>query len=190
MTESSLSPDLREAYLQLEVAVRRLSDRVCAPYCSVCTAVCCRAHLCGEARESAFLKSVAPPDEAALFHRETGYLGPSGCRLVAGRPPVCAEYICSPMERDLGPERAYAVLALGKVLPWVGQRALGHRHLVVLDAAQLPRVNARRLRVRLELAWTLVRAVERFLDGAPLDRDALRPVFPVPPGLQRAAAEQ
>ena len=142
---------LRE-YQRFEAAVRQQIATFCDPHCSVCDTVCCRPEYCRENLDSPFLSLVSsktPPKSDYCAAR--GWLTSTGCALSAGRPPVCYQFNCSPIIAALtNDQQRYFMRVLSNLIPHLGMRALGDRHLVeILDAAQLKRIKITRFRKRL-----------------------------------------
>ena len=165
-------------YGRLEQQVRIQMERCCRASCSRCRRVCCRAHFCTETRESAFLKRVAgrfPPK--AEFDPKYGWLSPAGCTLVAGRPPVCYEFLCNdiPDAVSMDIHRRHAMLALSMLITHVGRRAIGGRHLVEATRdADLRRIHPQRFMARMDDAEAALADVSAVLDGMQPDRAAAR----------------
>ena len=164
-------PTLVDRYGRFERQVREQMERRCRPQCSQCRRVCCRIHFCTESRESVFLDRVVrrfSPD--ASWDPLHGWLSSGGCSLVAGRPPVCYEFICRDISDALssGPDRGHALRTLGMLLTHVGKSAVGGRHLVTATGeAQLNRIRPDRFMARLEQAQAALQAAAAMLDGRP-----------------------
>jgi hypothetical protein len=156
-------------YGLFEQRVRQWTEGWCQPSCSVCRHVCCRAHYCIETRQSVFLASVAgrfPP--RSLFSHIHGWLGPTGCTLVAGRPPVCYEFVCRPIVDAVAgdPLRHHALLVASMVMTHVGKRAIGGHHVVeATQAADLKRIKTERFLTRLNEAEAAFDLATDLLDG-------------------------
>ncbi|WP_155316421.1 hypothetical protein [Desulfosarcina alkanivorans] len=162
-----------DRYGQLEQRVCQQMTRFCRPFCSVCRQVCCQSHFCLETRESTFLGQVVrcfPPQ--SVFDPSRGWLSATGCTLVAGRPPVCYEFLCRSISGAVSatPDHHHALLALSMVMTYVGRRAVGGRHLVeVTHPPDLNRINPDRLGARLHDAKDAALASAAVLDGRPSD---------------------
>jgi hypothetical protein len=169
---------LIDRYVHFEQRVRRWTERWCRPFCTVCPKVCCRFGFCIESRESAFLTRVAgrfAPRSA--FSATRGWLSATGCCLVAGRPPVCYEFLCRDIWQTVAgdPNRRHALLTASMVVSYVGRRAIGGRHLVeALDADDLKRISTARVMTRLDEAGEAFRAAVRILDGRSADAGDLK----------------
>jgi len=134
-----------DTYGRLEKEVQDCMTQHCAGRCSRCAQRCCRPHFCREALESPFLIQVrirfAPE---VPWYEDRGWLGAEGCRLSAGRPPVCYEFLCDPLIAGLGTSRQRKTLGrLAMLLTTAGKSARGRRHLVELS--DLDRLNHERL---------------------------------------------
>ena len=158
-----------DTYGGFEQRVRQEMERRCRAFCSVCRQVCCRVHFCVEARESVFLKRVARRHSPhAEFDSVHGWLGPDGCRLVAGRPPVCYEFLCRDIPHAMhgDPHRRHAMLTLSMLVTHLGKRAVGGRHLVeVTDETALKRIAGSRFHAHLAQAEAAFEAALGLLDG-------------------------
>lgn len=171
-TESPMIMDIDRVirrYGQFEQRVRQWTETRCRPYCSVCRHVCCRTHYCLETRQSAFLAGVVqrfPPQ--SVFSHTHGWLGRRGCTLVAGRPPVCYEFICRPIVDGVAgdPSRLHALLVASMVVTHVGKKAFGGRHVVeITDPADLARIDPERFLRRLDRAEAAFDLAADLLDG-------------------------
>ena len=162
---------LVDRYGQFEQQVRQQTERWCRRYCSVCRHVCCQAHFCIETRESTFLTLVARRfSDRSVFSPTHGWLTAMGCALVAGRPPVCYEFLCCPISDAVSGDRNrhHALLALSMVITHVGKRLIGGRHLVeATHAADLKRIDPERFMTRLHESEIAFHAVVDILDGRP-----------------------
>lgn len=160
---------LIDAYVGFEQRVRQEMERRCRSFCAVCRQVCCRVHFCVESRESVFLARVASRySPGASFDPVHGWLGPDGCRLVAGRPPVCYEFLCRDIPDALSgdPHRRHAMVTLSMLVSHLGKRAVGGRHLVELtDETALMRIVESRLSANLVQAEAAFKAAVAVLDG-------------------------
>jgi len=156
-------------YGRLEQQVRIQMEQRCRASCSRCKRVCCRIHFCAETRESAFLDRVVRRfSPTAEFDPHRGWLSPAGCTLVAGRPPVCYEFLCNdiPDAVSMDLDRRHAMLALSMLITHAGRRAIGGRHLVEATRdADLSRINTRRFMARLDEAEAALADVVAVLDG-------------------------
>ena len=153
---------LLDDYRALELRVGEVMRAVCAPYCGDCPTPCCRIAICREAGESPFLKAVHGSRQA--FDMKSGYLGTTGCKLGAGRPPVCHAFICGRiMSRQPGEERPYALEVLGDLVGYLGKGVWMKRHLVeAMTDADLRNADRRKFRSRLETAAAAMDILESY----------------------------
>lgn len=166
---------LMAEYTGLERRVRRATREICAPFCRACSKVCCRPDICRDVAESPFLAEVwAMSRPRARFTVSRGFLGRAGCRLEAGRPPVCYSFNCRAiLEGQQSPDQEYALKAISELMVFVGRRALGSRHLVeLIDGDQLARVKPQRVLARVRLAGELLETALIGHAQGVLDQDA------------------
>lgn len=156
------SDALLEDYRAIELRVGRVMQAVCTPFCRVCPTPCCRIAICREAEESPFLRAIHGSRQA--FDPESGYLGATGCKLGAGRPPICHAFICNRiMSQQAGDERRYALDVLGELVGYLGKGVWRRRHLVeALSEADLRAADGRLFRQRLETAATALAVLESY----------------------------
>ena len=158
-----------DRYGRLEQRVRMQMERQCQATCSHCRQVCCRIHFCAETRESAFLQRVVRRfSPKAEFDPQCGWLSPAGCTLVAGRPPVCYEFLCGDIPGALSGDihHRHGMLALSMLITHTGRRAIGGRHLVEATRdADLRRIHPQRFMARLDEAEAALEEVVAVLDG-------------------------
>ena len=158
-----------ERYGEFEQRVRQQMEQRCRPACSVCQNVCCRPHFCEESRQSAFLERVVRRfSPRAVFDKKCGWLSSKGCTLVAGRPPVCYEFLCGDIPDAVSADshRRWAMLALSMLVTHVGRRVFGSRHLVeATSASDLTRIHQARFAARLEEAEAALAEAATILDG-------------------------
>ena len=158
-----------QRYGEFEQRVRQWTEKWCRPYCSVCRHVCCRAHYCDESRQSAFLECVVRQfSPRSVFSPTHGWLGQKGCALVAGRPPVCYEFICRPIADGVAgePLLSHALRVASMVVTHVGQKAIGRHHLVeATRPADLKRIKPERFFSRLDRAEAAFDLAADLLDG-------------------------
>ena len=79
-----------------------------------------------------------------------------------GRPPVCYQFNCNKI-KDAQPDdqHRYIFQVLANLVPHIGKRALGHRHLVeIMDPTQLRRVKLHRFRRRLAEARQALQIIQ------------------------------
>ncbi len=94
--------------------------------------------------------------------RRTRSFASTGCALSTGRPPVCYQFYCNKIIDALPDDQhRYRFQVLSNLVPHIGKRALGHRHLVeIMDAAQLTRVKITRFRKRLAEARRALQIIQ------------------------------
>lgn len=108
----------------------------------------------------------------AVFNPTQGWLGQKGCTLVAGRPPVCYEFIYRTIVDGVAGDsfRHHALLAASLVMTYVGKKAIGGRHVVEATRfADLDRINPKRFLSRLDQAEAAFDLAAVFLDGRPVN---------------------
>ena len=167
-TSQAAITSMIQRYGEFEQRVRQQMEQRCHPACSICRHVCCRPHFCAETRESAFLTQVARRfSPRTVFDKKCGWLSPKGCTLVAGRPPVCYEFLCSDIPDAVSADshRRWAMLALSMLVTHLGRRVFGSRHLVeATDASGLNRMHGKRFTARLNEAEAALAEVAAILD--------------------------
>ena len=164
-----------EKYVNFERDVRVIMDSVCARYCSCCDRVCCNQDFCRETIESPFLSHILeeyPP--ATNYSTESGWLTPTGCGLLMGRPPVCYEFLCDAI---VVPQQSkfdrYVIKILSTLITHIGKNAAGGRHFVeLLQKYDLQRVRALRFEKKLEEARTAFGVIEAYLAKKKLEINA------------------
>ncbi|QBG47114.1 hypothetical protein EGM51_06785 [Verrucomicrobia bacterium S94] len=171
---------LIEEYAALECDIREVMTHLFSGICAMCTACCCRADICEEALESAFLAHLLEKQDLGEKDMDDrfGWLDLTGCSLDYGRPPVCYAYYCDQLLARLPDDTSrYAANVLGKLIHHIGQRALNSRHLVeIMDPDDLEKINLNRLSLRLEEARSAFEVIKSFLSTGMLnkaDRDVL-----------------
>lgn len=181
---------LVEEYGRFEQAVRQATEKWCRPFCLHCRRICCRVDFCEETRQSPFLSRVAALfSPGATFDPVRGWLSARGCQLLAGRPPVCYEFLCRDisMAAAMDSDRLHALMTLSMLPTHVGRRAVGGRHLVaVMRAVDLERIRPERFMARLGEAQAAFHAAVAVLDGQPAGRfrQMLKVIVP-PPSLDQ-----
>ncbi len=156
-------PKILKEYAAFETAVRQQIADFCAPHCSVCESVCCRPEYCRENIDSPFLTLLSSKTlQNTAYSAGRGWLTSTGCALSAGRPPVCYQFNCKTIIAALpDDQQRYLMRVLSNLVPHIGKRALGHRHLVeIMDAAQLKRVKITRFRKRLAEARRALQIIQ------------------------------
>ena len=152
-------------YRSLELRVEVLMSAACTPYCAVCPTPCCRTAICREAAESPFLLAVHGSRQA--FDAKLGYLGATGCKLGAGRPPVCHAFICGRiLSQQESEHHRYALECLGDLVGFLGKQVWLKRHLVeALSEADLEKSNMHRFQSRLDTGSDALVILEKFFSG-------------------------
>jgi len=187
-----MQADLRqtlEEYAAFETAVRRQISDFCAPHCSVCALVCCRPEFCRENIDSPFLNlSSARILRNAAYSAAHGWLTPSGCALSTGRPPVCYQFNCHKIIDALPDnQNRYLVRVLSDLVPHIGKRALGDRHLVeIMDSDRLDQVKYSRFSKRLGEARKALQVIQSYKRHGFVPASArtiLSKIAPMPPSL-------
>ena len=155
----------------VEVAVRETIAELFGSSCALCTSTCCTPDICEESMDSAFLQAVRSVYEKnAFFCDRYGWLTESGCALRSGRPPVCYGFFCNEITDSLSEQERSIVRVLGRILSWVGERAIGQSHLVeILDIDDLGRMNCERITNRIAVAHLALDGVKRSLSDMPVD---------------------
>ena len=158
------------AYGLLELRVSALLAGQFVSGCAACGGRCCEVDICRESLESDWLRllSSSSGEKGAAFDPISGWRSPAGCRLPIGRPPICYAFFCKPVIESL-PSDNYRenLLAASTLVPAVGERALGRRHLVTLSAADIfGRLDTRRLRGRILAALSRVAEIAADIGAA------------------------
>jgi hypothetical protein len=157
-----------EEYRALEREVQEAMGDLCAKACAACRDRCCKEVFCREARDSPFLEHVRQGIDETVYDRKRGWLGPRGCGIAVGRPPVCYEYVCPEILGELaGPEERYAANVLGEVVAWVGKAAMLDAHPVELDRRGFRSLRGTRLLDRIAEGRRVVEGCKRALTGQP-----------------------
>lgn len=138
--------------------------KVCAPFCSVCSECCCNKDFCSEALDSFWLRLIWAEQGYALsqYDDSKGWLLSDGCRLNAGRPPVCYEYLCNKIMEKIS-TGAYMdnLKGIASLPALAGKNALGNRHLITLSPEQiLKRINFAKLRRQIAKSVNLFKHYE------------------------------
>jgi hypothetical protein len=137
-----------DLYVVLETFTREANRVVCNHYCGRCISFCCKEEICRETMESTWLMLVLRRSGHRIsdYSRSTGWVGFSGCRLKAGRPPVCYEFLCNGVIKQLESADKLFLKQISQTLSIAGSRALGTKHVVDLSCNDLlTRANHERL---------------------------------------------
>ncbi len=164
--------DILEPYAELEANLRQLMVELFSETCGSCTACCCRADICEEAPESAFLSKLLERQGLSVADMDDryGWLDLDGCSLEYGRPPICYAYFCDELLARLpDDEDRLTAQVLGKLMEHVGKNALGNLHLVeIRNPSDLEKVNLDGLFQRLEEAQAAFEVIEEYLKAGRL----------------------
>lgn len=166
---------LLDDYRSLELRASELMHKICMPFCRVCPTPCCKVSFCREASESPFLAAIhgGKPE----FDDNLGYLGSNGCKMGAGRPPVCHAFVCSRI-LDAQPTdmHRYALECLGDLVGFVGKKVWRGKHLVEAPTADdLHDSNPVRFRDQMEIAEAALLALNAFFNqGQKMQTEELR----------------
>ena len=155
-----------QEYQSLEQKVSQQVVSVCRPFCSACSNCCCKTDFCSESLDSYWLRMTwrLAGHDRFQYDDSIGWLSSDGCRLTAGRPPVCYEYLCDGMIADIPADRLSRVKVVTTLLSSTGKNALGSRHLVTLTSEQiLTRMNFGKLRRRIAKSRYLLQEYEAAL---------------------------
>ena len=120
-----------DRYIDLEIEIQKLIHPVVNPFCSQCRGACCKEEICKESIESSFL-SLLTQKQAVHYDTQSGWLGPSGCRLAFGRPLVCYEFFCDEVLKSTVYKTA-GVQAIIKDFVAIGKNAYGQTHLICVE---------------------------------------------------------
>jgi hypothetical protein len=161
-------------YSELEHSIRNLMSTLFSGICGSCTACCCRADICEEAIQSAFLSLLLEKqglDKDQMDDRY-GWLDLDGCSLKYGKPPICYAYYCDQLLARLPDEETqFSAKVLGKLIQHIGENALNDWHLVeIMDRADLEKLNYPELFKRLEESQAAYFVIENFLQSGRLTK--------------------
>ena len=161
--------DLLMPYAELERSVNHRMKELFSETCGMCTACCCRADICEEAMESAFLSKLLEKQGLSANDMDDryGWLDINGCSLEYGRPPICYAYFCDQLLTRLpDDESRLSARVLGQLMDHIGRNALGDLHLVeIKNPNDLNQVSADELFKRLEEARAAFEVIEEYLQS-------------------------
>ncbi len=165
-----------DRYTGLEARIRVRMIELFSGTCGICTACCCRADICEEVIQSAFLSLLlekqgrAPTDMDDRF----GWLDLNGCSLEYGRPPVCYAYYCDELLARLPDEDTrWVARILGRLMDYIGENAIDGVHLVEIeDADVLAGLDYDAIVARLDQATATFEIIEQFFETGRLDGQA------------------
>ena len=192
MATEELSKILKE-YAAFEKIVRLQITGICAPHCSNCKTLCCGPEYCRENIDSPFLKTISSKSRLSkAFCPANGWLTPAGCALAAGRPPVCYQFNCDKIMDALpGELTRYLIRVLSSLVPYIGMRALGNRHLVeIMDPVQLNKVKHERFGRRLGEARKALQSIRSFNRHGALKTSSLATLSKILPPPDHLPANQ
>ncbi len=166
--------EIAEIYSGLEERIGQLMNHLCSETCGICTACCCRADICEEVGDSAFLCLLLKRQgiDAAEMDDRYGWLDLAGCALSVGRPPICYAYFCDQLlARFPDDDARLAAQVLGRLLHHAGQNARGECHLVeIRNVAELDQVDVDRLSGQLEEAQLGQEIIEEWMETGRLEK--------------------
>ncbi len=161
-------------YSQLEGSIRSLMVGLFSGTCSMCTACCCRADICEEAIQSAFLSLLLEKQGLSedKMDEKYGWLDLHGCSLQYGRPPICYTYYCDELLVRLpNDETQFAAKVLGNLIQHIGEQALGDWHLVeIRNSKDLVKLDYPTLFQRLEESTAALQVIQTFLESGRLTK--------------------
>ncbi|QTA91004.1 hypothetical protein [Desulfonema magnum] len=155
-------------YISFEARVGKRITSLCAPYCSACTNICCKPDFCRETNDSPFLSLIREKfSPSVTYDREQGWITPTGCALLVGRPPVCYEFFCNNIIMgQAGDMHVQMISLLGMLISYIGKNALAHHHLVeIMTAEKLHKVKFSRFERRLAEAEIGFAIAESFYEN-------------------------
>ena len=160
-------------YVDLENQVRRLMMELCSDTCAICTACCCRADICEEVAESAFLSRLLERQGRRTedFDERYGWLDLHGCTLDSGRPPVCYSYFCDELFSRLpDDETRHVASVLGKLMHHVGMNAHNELHLTeIRNESALAEANMEEISRRFDQARAAMQVIDAFIRSGRLE---------------------
>lgn len=117
--------------VSLEKEIQKLIYQTSSHYCEKCSSRCCKEEICKESIESPFLL-ILIEKQRIRYDIQNGWISPSGCRLVYGRPLVCYEFFCE----DILKSYLFRAINIKKIINGfasVGNKAHGYTHLLCID---------------------------------------------------------
>lgn len=161
-------------YRQLELEINHTISSICSPFCRPCKGDCCKAEICVESVSSYWLRLVrAVGDHKPVqFDEIRGWLAPNGCRISAGRPPLCYEFLCDKIFENSPPGSfSRSLKDISRLLSMASKNALGNRHLVSLSSKAIStRLNCKKLEARIAAAAESFKRYKKDLICAPTTR--------------------
>jgi hypothetical protein len=161
-------------YAELESSIRTLMCNLFSETCGMCTACCCRADICEEALQSAFLSRLLKKQgfSDSDMDDRIGWLDLTGCVLEYGKPPICYAYYCDQLLARLpDDETRYVTSVLGKLMYHTGQNALNEWHLVeILNQESLEKIDLDTISKQLNESRAAFEVVEHFVQSGRLNQ--------------------
>jgi hypothetical protein len=182
MTDTPITiSDAIDTYVALEEDIQAAISGLFGNVCALCTSTCCTPDICEESCDSAFLRAVRQRHEPdAMFCERFGWLTERGCALQHGRPPVCYGFFCNEIVEALSEQQRSVIRILGRLLSWVGERAIGPQHIVEpTNVGALGNVKLSLLLERIDVAREALSGVKAALNGehvSEVGRKAMRQV--------------
>jgi len=172
-----MNPNLEkfiERYTELEREVQKHVTELCNSLCSQCTQICCRADICEEAIESPFLRLIHGRTE--LDSDAYGFLTPTGCGLLIGRPTVCYEYFCHDHIYHQPDEiHAKVMRVLGALPAHATRNAIGDAPLSeILQEEKLDQVDFQTLEKNLDESFQALEVIKLFYAEGSLSNETDR----------------
>jgi hypothetical protein len=156
-------------YLCLEVKVKTTLSRSFGTSCRKCLGLCCRSGICCESLNSAWLSIIWSlcGYQKSEYNAEAGWMTSDGCKLDAGRPPVCYAFVCDELYEGVSRGSHFSCLnTVSNLLTLSGTNALGTRHLITLTTEEICfRLNHARLRKRIAKSLETYEQCERLLSS-------------------------
>jgi len=144
--------------------MQEVMAELCAQSCASCRQRCCKERFCRESVESPFLQAVREGVTGVSYGAKKGWIGPRGCRLEVGRPPICYEYLCPEILYTLdGPDQREAAKDLAEIVAHVGDDLIDGQHAVEVDDQGFDALDRALLEARIDLAILLLEKGKRAL---------------------------
>lgn len=144
-------------------------SEACVSFCSECLDRCCREEICSESVGSYWLRIIWSlcGHEISEYDEDSGWLSSQGCKLAAGRPPICYEFVCNKISHEVSKGPYLRCLQTVSKLPsFAGKNAIGNRHLVTLSSSEIiSRLDFVRLRKRIAKCLNLYVGCEKLLSA-------------------------
>ncbi len=161
-----------DPYAELEQSVCRLIKELFSDTCALCTACCCRADICEEATQSAFLSQLLLRQGLSEENMDDryGWLDLHGCSLEYGRPTICYAYFCDQLLARLPDDDArLTAQVLGQLMDHIGHNALGNLALVeIRNPDDLEKLDHNQLLQRMKEAGAALVVINEYLQAGRL----------------------